>query len=285
MRNFQKNSIFEKKKTCGNFYFENSLLLYTIHTFSSCTATDPYTKHLIALEVEHKNNSIGLNHKSIMSQSETGNSFSKKLRKCLAQLCCGCCSKKQNTGELNQITTNFGNDDKSHQISYNQAPKENKQFKLENAAASNNTDAFERNIFPKRDYQTSAATQNISLSLNNTKLLATSYYADTGRRKQLLEEENPILVYAFLEENLERSPIANTIDLHYLHVKEAIEALDRFIDNEIILLRTQNATTSVYVIVITGRGKHSKGGIPKIKPAVIIRLAERNLEYFFLLSL
>ncbi|XP_059153295.1 probable serine/threonine-protein kinase irlF [Physella acuta] len=60
-----------------------------------------------------------------------------------------------------------------------------------------------------------------------------------------------------------------TIDLHNLSVHDAMMAVISFINN-----KEQEYNDSEYrrvdrfLYVITGRGRHSKGGIPKIKPAV-----------------
>lgn len=59
-------------------------------------------------------------------------------------------------------------------------------------------------------------------------------------------------------------------------MKEALEYLDNFLDSEIQVLRT-NSMKRGSCRIITGRGKHSANGIPKIKLAVINRLRERSL--------
>ncbi|VVC91409.1 unnamed protein product, partial [Leptidea sinapis] len=71
----------------------------------------------------------------------------------------------------------------------------------------------------------------------------------------------------------------STIDLHYLHVPEALEALDLFLDIHIKKLREingRNGVTHQTLFFITGRGLHSSGG-PRIKPAVKRRLSERRI--------
>ena len=70
---------------------------------------------------------------------------------------------------------------------------------------------------------------------------------------------------------------SETIDLHYLFVKEAIVVLDVFIDAHIIDLK-QKPDQRRKVYVITGYGKHSKDGLAKLKPAVMGRLVARKIR-------
>lgn len=69
------------------------------------------------------------------------------------------------------------------------------------------------------------------------------------------------------------------IDLHYLHVSEAKEALDIFLDSHIQKLKESNNKGPRFhkLFIITGRGLHSSGG-PRVKPAVRKRLIQRGLE-------
>jgi DNA-nicking Smr family endonuclease len=68
----------------------------------------------------------------------------------------------------------------------------------------------------------------------------------------------------------------NTVDLHKYRVKEAMQAFDIFLDRHIADLSEQETKRSVYVI--TGRGIHSRGGIPRIRNAVEERVKERGLQ-------
>lgn len=67
------------------------------------------------------------------------------------------------------------------------------------------------------------------------------------------------------------------LDLHYLHVAEAIECLDIFLDKHIKQLKDLTKG-SKYVFIITGRGLHSTNGISTIKQRVKGRFRERNLS-------
>lgn len=66
------------------------------------------------------------------------------------------------------------------------------------------------------------------------------------------------------------------LDLHYLHVNEAVECLDIFLDKHITKLKA-NTQTYKYIFVITGRGLHSANGISTIKQRVKNRFRERHL--------
>ncbi|KAG4070661.1 hypothetical protein HA402_013581 [Bradysia odoriphaga] len=68
------------------------------------------------------------------------------------------------------------------------------------------------------------------------------------------------------------------LDLHYLHVNEAAECLDIFLDKHINKLKSQPQTYK-YIFVITGRGLHSANGISTIKQKVKNRFRERNLTW------
>ncbi|XP_008194330.1 uncharacterized protein LOC103313264 isoform X1 [Tribolium castaneum] len=113
---------------------------------------------------------------------------------------------------------------------------------------------------------------------NGEHSLADHYFKKAKLQARLAETANNNAAAVVLQENQARNFTKSTIDLHHLYVKEALEALDRFLDQEIQFLRN-NSLKRGSLRVITGRGKHSANGIPKIKPAVIARLEERNLKY------
>ncbi len=75
----------------------------------------------------------------------------------------------------------------------------------------------------------------------------------------------------------------NILDLHGLHVEEAVEKLD-----EVLKERSQQAVSNTssnmpplihqpsHLLIITGRGKNSRGGVARIKPAVATYLKNNN---------
>lgn len=67
------------------------------------------------------------------------------------------------------------------------------------------------------------------------------------------------------------------LDLHYLHVAEAVECLDIFLDKHIKQLKDLTKGFK-YVFIITGRGLHSTNGFSTIKQRVKGRFRERNLS-------
>lgn len=103
------------------------------------------------------------------------------------------------------------------------------------------------------------------------------YYSDLARKQtELYDQANNLAATMFLNEHSERHQNYDTLDLHFLYVKEAIAALDMFLDNSVHLLKGTNKTQ--YLFVITGRGKRSANGISKIKPAVKSRLKKRKVK-------
>ncbi|CAH1402336.1 unnamed protein product [Nezara viridula] len=69
-----------------------------------------------------------------------------------------------------------------------------------------------------------------------------------------------------------------TLDLHFLQVSEALNVLDLFVD-EVIRGLHESKDKKAIVYIITGRGLHSAGGRPRLKPAVQSRLLKRDLRY------
>lgn len=67
---------------------------------------------------------------------------------------------------------------------------------------------------------------------------------------------------------------ATTLDLHYLHVSEAVGVLDLFLDESI----RQLSSRKMEIFIITGRGLHSLDGKSKLKPAIKQRLKQRGLR-------
>uniref|UniRef100_T1P902 Smr domain-containing protein n=1 Tax=Musca domestica TaxID=7370 RepID=T1P902_MUSDO len=68
------------------------------------------------------------------------------------------------------------------------------------------------------------------------------------------------------------------LDLHYFHLLEAMACLDLFLDRHITSLRLASRNYK-FVFIITGRGKHSAGGVSVIKSKVKARLEERCLKW------
>ncbi|XP_054270574.1 uncharacterized protein LOC128991586 [Macrosteles quadrilineatus] len=71
---------------------------------------------------------------------------------------------------------------------------------------------------------------------------------------------------------------ANTLDLHFLHIKEAEVVLDMFLD-EVVTYVTERNKRHQTVFLITGRGLRSVGGVSRIKPMVQRKLQYRGIRY------
>ncbi|KAK9885083.1 hypothetical protein WA026_009307 [Henosepilachna vigintioctopunctata] len=108
------------------------------------------------------------------------------------------------------------------------------------------------------------------------------FYSNLAQKQtQLYDMSNNKAATMLLEEHSRRLQNFDTLDLHFLFVKEAIPALDMFIDRNINLLQG-GKKTSQSLLVITGRGNRSKNGLSKIKPAVISRLKTRKISFVHL---
>ncbi|XP_064636419.1 uncharacterized protein LOC135493227 [Lineus longissimus] len=101
------------------------------------------------------------------------------------------------------------------------------------------------------------------------KQVATFYSQQGHMHTEKIRAANKRASEKMLEHRSGKLQKSNTLDLHGLHVSEAIEAL------EDILTRRQNENAErpdkrkLHLYVVTGRGAHSKGGIARIKPAIV----------------
>ncbi|XP_074486214.1 NEDD4-binding protein 2 [Sebastes fasciatus] len=105
-----------------------------------------------------------------------------------------------------------------------------------------------------------------------------SFYAQQGHLhgQRMREANHRAAVQIFERVNASLLP-NNVLDLHGLHVTEALEHLgqvlqDKTTDCEQGLCRPQ-------LTVITGRGNHSQGGVARIRPAVIDYLTNKHYRF------
>ncbi|XP_065340759.1 NEDD4-binding protein 2-like isoform X1 [Cloeon dipterum] len=71
------------------------------------------------------------------------------------------------------------------------------------------------------------------------------------------------------------------LDLHYLHVREAINAVELFLDHHVYLRETNSKLWNDKVKIVTGRGRRSHGGIPKLWPAIKKYLDDHKIKYTY----
>ncbi|KAK3930420.1 NEDD4-binding protein 2 [Frankliniella fusca] len=75
-----------------------------------------------------------------------------------------------------------------------------------------------------------------------------------------------------------RDTVSASLDLHSFRVGEAVIVLDLFLDHYIRRLADGQGSDD-RLSVITGKGMHSAGGRPRVKPAVLERVRQRRLRF------
>ncbi|KAK1175329.1 NEDD4-binding protein 2 isoform X2 [Acipenser oxyrinchus oxyrinchus] len=105
-----------------------------------------------------------------------------------------------------------------------------------------------------------------------------TYYAQQGHLhgQQMKEANHRAAVRIFERVNASLLP-QNVLDLHGLHVDEAIHHLKRVLQEK--AAECQQSGGKPHLSVITGRGNHSQGGVARIKPAVMDYLASHGFRY------
>ncbi|XP_066286594.1 NEDD4-binding protein 2-like [Branchiostoma lanceolatum] len=109
------------------------------------------------------------------------------------------------------------------------------------------------------------------------------YYAQQGHlHTDKLREANRRASEKILELKNAGLDQLNCLDLHGLHVNEAIDALKSVLkekERELHHASTSRHPVANYICVITGRGNNSRGGVARLKPAVLNFL--RTNDYRF----
>uniref|UniRef100_A0A8C6ZPJ7 NEDD4 binding protein 2 n=1 Tax=Nothoprocta perdicaria TaxID=30464 RepID=A0A8C6ZPJ7_NOTPE len=105
-----------------------------------------------------------------------------------------------------------------------------------------------------------------------------AFYAQQGRlHEQKMKEANHAAAMQIFEKvNTSLLPM-NVLDLHGLHVDEAVNELSRVLQEK--SEEHQRTGGKPYLYVITGRGSHSQGGVARIKPAAIRYLTSHNFRF------
>ncbi|NXX76351.1 N4BP2 protein, partial [Urocolius indicus] len=104
-----------------------------------------------------------------------------------------------------------------------------------------------------------------------------AFYAHQGRlhEQKMKEANHAAAVQIFEKVNTSLLPM-NVLDLHGLHVDEAVNQLSRVLQEK--SEEYQQTGGKPYLCVITGRGSHSQGGVARIRPAAIRYLTSHNFR-------
>ncbi|XP_006895479.1 PREDICTED: NEDD4-binding protein 2-like [Elephantulus edwardii] len=106
-----------------------------------------------------------------------------------------------------------------------------------------------------------------------------AFYAEQGRlHEQKMKEANHLAAVEIFEKVNSSLLPQNVLDLHGLHVDEAIAQLTAVLQRKSKEFRQSN-NGKPYLSVITGRGNHSLGGVARIKPAVANYLTSHGFRF------
>ncbi|KAG9467880.1 hypothetical protein GDO78_014105 [Eleutherodactylus coqui] len=105
-----------------------------------------------------------------------------------------------------------------------------------------------------------------------------AYYAQQGYLYgQKMKEENQRAAVQIFERANEYLLPENILDLHGLHVDEAMKHLRKVLQEKTDEFKQNGGKP--HLLVITGRGNHSQGGVPRIKPAVMDFLTNHDYRF------
>ncbi|NXN95123.1 N4BP2 protein, partial [Rhinopomastus cyanomelas] len=105
-----------------------------------------------------------------------------------------------------------------------------------------------------------------------------AFYAHQGRlhEQKMKEANHAAAVQIFEKVNTALLPM-NVLDLHGLHVDEAVNQLSRVLQEK--REEYEQAGGKAYLCVITGRGSHSQGGVARLRPAAIRYLTSHSFRF------
>ncbi|XDV14939.1 hypothetical protein PO909_015103 [Leuciscus waleckii] len=105
-----------------------------------------------------------------------------------------------------------------------------------------------------------------------------SFYAQQGHMhgEKMHEANHRAAMQIFQQVNASLLP-QNILDLHGLHVDEALYHLSQVLTEK--NLECRQGLCRPQLSIITGRGNHSQGGVPRIRPAVLDYLKNQHYSY------
>uniref|UniRef100_A0A915HG38 Smr domain-containing protein n=1 Tax=Romanomermis culicivorax TaxID=13658 RepID=A0A915HG38_ROMCU len=185
----------------------------------------------------------------------------------------------QSTIEILCDTLNISPNEKQKLLSSIQTPKLEQPSKLPTTSTDYETDDFEdlsyENLRSEALYHYEERKKffdQAQLAFRKKMPGAASYYAQIGRMHDAkLKNANAVAAQKLMNFRTRHDP-PDTIDLHGLHVQEAISALSQ-------KLKEFENRSGKQVNIITGSGKHSFFGAAKIKPAVIAYLSRKRMTF------
>ncbi|XP_011502976.1 PREDICTED: uncharacterized protein LOC105366280 [Ceratosolen solmsi marchali] len=104
-----------------------------------------------------------------------------------------------------------------------------------------------------------------------------AYYSNVAKLHiRNMEAANSMAASAFLAAQTRILDADDTLDLHFLHVSEAIQAFNIFLEYQLSQLATG---ARKYIYIITGRGTRSFNSQSKIKPIIVRKLNSKNIRF------
>ncbi|KAG8453608.1 hypothetical protein GDO86_000295 [Hymenochirus boettgeri] len=138
-------------------------------------------------------------------------------------------------------------------------------------------DDFRAEAFLYRRKQQECYRKAAEAHIRGMKPVATYYAQQAYLYGQKMKEENHrAAVHIFQRANEFLLP-ENILDLHGLHVSEAMKHFRQVLEDKMEEYKKNGGNS--YLSVITGRGNHSHGGVPRIKLAVIDYLKNNSFRF------